>query len=363
MLDVVLRRGSIAQAALPALLDLSQPSVARLAGSFVSDGLLRTSSRAASGRGNPSVSLSLVPEHAYGLGVGITGDALTMALVDFSGAVRETRREALVDRTRAAVAARLAAMRTDVIAASGIDEERLIGTGIALSGFFVGSPPRFNPPAVLVDWVDVDLIETLSPVLGHNLLCDNDATCAAIAEALLGVGRATPTFAYCHLTNGFGGGIIVDGRPMRGALGNAGDFGAVWWMLGGGRPDGYPALNRLHALVAEHGTLFPTVEDLLIAITPETPGLDVWLAEARNAFAPLAFLLGHIVAPEAVVIGGRLPTWLAQTLANSIELPSSPIRHDRPFPLPAVVAAEVSGEGAAIGAALMPLREVFFRCS
>lgn len=361
MLDLILRRKTAVQAALPRELDLSQPSVARLVGGFVADGAMRTVTRAATGRGNPSVSLELVPDYAYGIGVGIAGDALSMALVDFAGTVRMTRRVALADMNRTAIVAQLASMLADILSVSNIDPSRLIGAGVGFSGFFVGAPPRFNPPSALADWVDIDLLETLSPVLGSNLFCDNDATCAAIAECLLGVGRTTQTFAYCHLSNGFGGGLIVDGQPMRGALGNAGDFGAVWWLMSKIQPGGgYPSLDRLHTLVAAGGATFSTVEDMLTAITPSTPGVDEWLIEAREPFATLAFLLGHIVAPEKIIIGGRIPYWLATALAQSLKLPTSPTRHNQPFPLPVVVASELQGDAAAIGAALMPFRSLFF---
>lgn len=362
MLDLLLRRGSMTQAALPGLLDLSQPSVARLVGGFAAEGIVSIGSRPAQGRGNPSVTLTLVPDHAYGIGVGITGDAVSMTLIDIAGTVRATRSGAMPDPSRAAVVRQLAEMRRDLLAEAAIDSSRIVGTGVGFSGFLVGDPPRFNPPAMLADWVDVDLVETLSPALGRDLLCDNDATCGAIAEGLLGIGRTTATFAYCHLTNGFGGGLIVDGLPVRGACGNAGDFGAVWWLLGRGRPSGgYPGLDRLRTLVADHGTSFASVQDLLSGITPSTPGIDAWLDEAHDPFATLAFLLGHIVAPQKVVIGGRLPAWLARALAASLSVPASPVRHDRPFPLPAVVARQVEGDATAIGAALMPLRALFFR--
>lgn len=362
LLDLLLRRGPAAQSGLPRLLDLSQPSVARLVGTFAADGLIAVTPRAATGRGNPSTMLALVPDHAFGIGVGITGDALSMALVDFTGVVRAQRCIAMLDRSRSVVIAALAEMRFDLIEAAGIDPDRIVGAGVGFSGFLVGEPPRFNPPGSLPDWVDVDLVRTLRPALGPSLLCDNDATCAAIAEGLLGVGRTTATFAYCHLTNGFGGGLVVDGRPMRGARGNAGDFGGVWWLLGRDRPHGsYPGLDRLHALVSRKGEPFATVEDMLNAIDPSTPGVDAWLAEAQEPFATLAFLLGHIVAPSKVVIGGRLPAWLARSLAEALDLPASPVRHDRPFPLPTVVASEVTGDAPAIGAALLPLQALFFR--
>jgi predicted NBD/HSP70 family sugar kinase len=66
-----------------------------------------------------------------------------------------------------------------------------------------------------------------------------------------------------------------------------------------------------------------------------------------------------MVAPEKVVIGGRLPSWLAQHLAESVVLPSTPPRNGMPFPLPQVVARQVEGDSVAIGAAIMPLQALF----
>jgi predicted NBD/HSP70 family sugar kinase len=95
-------------------------------------------------------------------------------------------------------------------------------------------------------------------------------------------------------------------------------------------------------------------------LNPDTPGVEDWISEAQPPFAMLAFLLGHMVAPEKVVIGGRLPGWLAQRLAERIVLPASPPRNAMPFPLPKVVAREVEADASAIGAAAMPLHQFFF---
>jgi len=355
MLDLLLKRGPQSQAALSRLLDLSQPSVARLVSGFQSEDMLRASARAATGRGNPSVMLALNPDYAFGLGIAIVGDALSIALVDFAGSVRDVVTVAMPDMGRAAVLDRLARLKAELIDRARIDASRIVGAGVGFSGFFVGSPPRFNPADRLSDWLGVDVAETLAPAIGLPVICDNDGTTAAIAESLLGVGRTCPTFAYCHLTNGFGGGLVIDGRIVRGGAGNAGDFGGVWWLL----DEGYPNLERLRAHIEGRGTRFDTIEEMMRAIDARTPGVDAWIDEAKGPFAKLAFLLGHMIAPEKVVIGGRLPGWLAERLAQSITLPASPPRNGMPFPLPQVVARGVEGNSVAIGAAIMPLQALF----
>jgi len=355
MLDLLLKRGPLSQASLPGLLDLSQPSVARLVSGFQAEGMVQTSARAATGRGNPSVMLALEPDYAFGLGVAAAGDAVSIALVDFAGKVRGVETVAMPDMSRAAVVPRLAALRADLIRKTQVDPSRIVGAGVGFAGFFVGSPPRFNPPGLLADWLEADVAATMAPALETSVICDNSATTAAIAESLLGVGRTCPTFAYLHLTNGFGGGLVSDGRVVRGALGNAGDFGGVWWLL----DEGYPNLERLRVHVHDKGTPFDTIEDMVNAIRLDTPGVEDWVREAAGPFAKLSFLLGHMVAPEKVVIGGRLPGWLAQHLAESVVLPSTPPRNGMPFPLPQIVARQVEGDSVAIGAAIMPLQALF----
>lgn len=356
ILDLLLKRGEVSQAALSQMLDLSQPSVARLVGGFIADGLVLSGDRANLGRGNPSVQLRLNPDFAYGLGIGLVGDAVSVCLLDLAGNPRASAAVAMPSMTRDAVIERLVALRDQVVREAGIDPRRILGAGVGLSGFFVGEPLRFNPPHQLTDWADVDVAAIIRSALELPVVCENDGTAAAIAESLIGIGRTTPTFAYCHLTNGFGGGLIVDGRPMRGVDGNAGDFGGVLWML----DEGYPNLERLRARTAEAGLTFDTVETMVRRLKVDDPGVDAWIEEARRPIAKLAFLLGHIIAPEKIVIGGRLPLAIAERLAAAIEIPRTPTRHARPFPLPTVVAGAVTGDAAAVGAAAMPLQGLFF---
>src|ERR1700753_2344784 len=91
MLDLLLKRGPLSQASVATLLELSQPSVARLVGEFKSEGIVRLGARKATGPGHPSVTLALNPDHAYSLGVTIEPDALSMAVLDLSGTVRALR--------------------------------------------------------------------------------------------------------------------------------------------------------------------------------------------------------------------------------------------------------------------------------
>ena len=356
LLDLLIRREAVSQADVPRLLNLSQSSVARLVGHFARDGLVTLASRKASGPGNPSAMVRLNPDFAFSLGVAIVGDAVSLAVIDLAGGVRGYASTAMPNMAPERVVAELRRMRDALLARTAIDHTRLIGAGVGFSGFFVGDPPRFSPPPLLAAWAGVDIVAILNDALGIPVLCDNDATAATAHECLLGAGRTCQTFAYCHLTNGFGGGLVIDGRAVRSWMGNAGDFGGVWWLI----DNGYPNLDLLMERVNAAGSRFATVEEMVGAITRDTAGVEQWLAEAIMPFGMLVSILGHVVSPEKVVIGGRIPQDVATALAARIVPPRTPMRNNAHFPLPTVVASETVGDTVAFGAGLLPFLEIFF---
>src|SRR5207244_10358156 len=54
---------------------------------------------------------------------------------------------------------------------------------------------------------------------------DNDANAATLAEWAFGAGRGTQHMVMLTLGTGVGGGLILDGRPYRGAVGAAAELG------------------------------------------------------------------------------------------------------------------------------------------
>lgn len=72
---------------------------------------------------------------------------------------------------------------------------------------------------------DFAVAELLSDRLGSNVHVDNDATCATVAEWLLGAGRGTSDMMLVTLGTGIGGGAVANGALLCGANGFAGEFG------------------------------------------------------------------------------------------------------------------------------------------
>jgi predicted NBD/HSP70 family sugar kinase len=62
---------------------------------------------------------------------------------------------------------------------------------------------------------------------GVRLLLGNDATLAGLAEVRTGAARSAPTALHLIVAQGIGGTLVVDGEPVTGAHGAAGEYGHV----------------------------------------------------------------------------------------------------------------------------------------
>jgi fructokinase len=67
-------------------------------------------------------------------------------------------------------------------------------------------------------WTGSNLRARLAGRLGVPVAIDTDVNAAARAEWQLGAGRGVRSLAYVTVGTGIGGGLVVDGRPLEGAL-------------------------------------------------------------------------------------------------------------------------------------------------
>jgi predicted NBD/HSP70 family sugar kinase len=112
--------------------------------------------------------------------------------------------------------------------------KRLRAIALSVAGPISGAKlGQFTPRG----WADVDLSALTAKIparAGVRLLLGNDATLAGLAEARTGAARSAPTALYLMVAEGVGGALVVNGEPLTGAHGAAGEYGHV--------PFGDPAL-------------------------------------------------------------------------------------------------------------------------
>lgn len=160
----------------------------------------------------------------------------------------------------------------------------------------------------LPGWTGLALGPRLAAALSLPVAVDNDVNCFALAEATLGTGRGYRHLLLAVVGTGVGGGLIVDNRLYRGRRGGAGEIGQLPVVAEAGRPcsDGLSGCLEAYAaasvMVARSG--YASIQALAAdyrggAALPAVDEAADWLGYGLAALA-------HVLAPEAILIGGSV---------------------------------------------------------
>ena len=99
---------------------------------------------------------------------------------------------------------------------------RVAGVGIASFGPVIVDPVSPDVGLMLATpkagWTGFNLTRALQTHLKAPVVIDTDVNAAALAEQTVGAGRGLHTVAYVTVGTGIGGGLVVDGRTLKGGL-------------------------------------------------------------------------------------------------------------------------------------------------
>lgn len=353
VLDLIRRSEPIRRSQLHARTPLTQPSVHRIVDGLIAKGLVTIGRLVAQGPGKPSPELLLDRSHAYSVGVSVNTDAITLCLADIACEPVDQVRIAGRSHDRATALDLIATEARRMLDDQGATEQQLVGVCLALPAFFV-APDVMNPPQPLHDWGLIDLRAELSRRFAASCYLENNATTGAIGESLVGVGRWAPNLVYLSFNYGFGGGVIIDGRPYVGAHGNAMEIGRLFT---DDELSSRPALGLLLEHLDRHGVHVATVDELAERFDPTWEGVGSWVDASLPVLNRAIWAASAVVDPDAIVFGGEIPDALARLLIDRVEPHATQhYRYGRRIPVPALVPSEVPDVGAALGAALVPLK-------
>ncbi|MCW0448412.1 hypothetical protein NB706_001246 [Xanthomonas sacchari] len=356
LLDLVRCAGQVERADLPRAIGLSVPGTKGILDPLVAHGLLQLGPSPRRGRGQPSRLVRLVPDYAYSVGVSLTVDGIAVLLIDFAGQIRGMRQFTAFPLTLADVRRQLPAMVEELLQAAAVDRQQLFGVGLSMTGPRIGEGARVNPPLSLAsDWVEVELDRFVADCLQLPVWMDNDAHCAALAEAVYGIGRRTPDLVYLYIGDGFAAGVIADGGVCRGAHGNAGELGRISAITGMARP----TLESLREALVADGHALPDLHAMLQQYDPAWPQIDAWLDAVQSTVTLAVAATIALIDPPVIVFGARLPADLARRLIARIAFESAP-RRGIASPYPTLLVGEVQAHATVLGAAMLPFKETLF---
>ena len=305
------------------------------------------------------------------VGVDIGGTKVLAGVVDAEGRVSSTALRTTPGRRVLTSQVEDAMVEAILESAAG---RPLAGVGIAAAGFVdrTGERVMFAPH---LPWQGEPLRDLLQARLGCPVQLDNDANCAARAEARHGAARGAASALMITMGTGIGGAVLLDGEVLRGANGMAGEFGHMQVVPGGqvcecGKSGCWEQYSSGNALVRNARALMAEQPSVLAEMSggrPErvTGPMVTSAAEegdlvARQAFASVGDWLGvgtaNLVAaldPEVVVIGGGVSAAgdkLLDPARAALRRTLVGAAHRR---IPDLVAATLGPRAGMIGAALL----------
>jgi predicted NBD/HSP70 family sugar kinase len=361
VIDALRTRGAISRADIARQTGLSRSTVSSLVGDLQAAGLVvervaESAAPASPQGGRPPVLVALDQSAGAVVGLDFGHDSLRVAIADLSYAIlAETYAELEVDTAAQDALDTAARLVGELIEEAGVERDRVLAAGMGLPGPIERESGVVHSP-ILPSWVGLNPANEMEERLELPVHLDNDANVGALGESTFGVGRGTHVMAYLRLSAGIGAGLVISGRPFRGARGIAGEIGHVLVDPQGpicrcgnrGCLETFvagPALCEL--LRRSHGPL--TVHDLLRLAEEGDAGCQRVLADAGRVVGRAVADLCNYLNPDLVVVGGDL------SVAGDVLL--EPMREAvRRFAIPAavedveIVAGTLGGRAELLGA-------------
>lgn len=332
VLNLIRREGSISRADIVRDTGLSAPTITRVVDSLITEEKLVHETgmglpkEAKAGRRPIMVEIRSRDNVVIGIDVGTThirGMLCDLNMRPLCKHQVETRVEHGFEK----IMDHIIAISRDLQSEANTRKKTVHGIGLAVAGLVNRTTGKveFSPD---FGWQDANVYQELKPALDCPVIIDNVTRVMALGELWHGIGLDYANFACVNVGYGIGSGIILNGEPMYGHHGLAGEFGHLTLeknsairckcgnkgcleALASGRAIAFTAQQELAA--GKESILNETCGDQLNDVTAEMVAHAAMDGDelAKRIFEKAAEYLGigiagliNLMAPEAVVIGG-----------------------------------------------------------
>lgn len=292
---------------------LSLPSVSRIVGFLIRDGVIREVGKGTSTAGRKPALLELNPRYRYVFGVDCSR-RVTVVLSDLHLNILDEREiEASPSLGPLKIGRMILETIEEVRQAWSLSPEQIAGVGIATPGFCFKhhGEAGWSP---FSGWESTDVGELFSSLLPYRLVIDNIARSSTFAEMIFGWGRDFPSFFYFLCSWGVGGGYVYRGELIRGAHGSCGEVGHTT-VDPNGKPcycgnkgclEQYTSTAFILSEIARVTGKSFTFQEVVEKYNQKDPIVISILKEAGFILGKGIANIINILNPPAIVLGGEL---------------------------------------------------------
>lgn len=307
-------------------LHISVPTMTKLVGELVEEGVVVDNGKVETAGGRRPNIFGLANTAIYFTGVDIGRDYICMLVTDLKNNLIYTHTITPFTLTDDETClANICNIINDFLDNCGVERSKILGMGLCIAG-------RVNPATghsyMFFTSSNKSLKETIEEATGINVLVENDTRARCFAEYYSGDSVGEKNMLYLHLGKGVAIGIIAEGRLYYGKSGFAGEFGHTPFfnneiICSCGKKgcletevSGIAIENKMAAQIAsgvntilrEKWSAGETIHiDDIIAAAKNDDNLSIELiAEAGEKIGKSIAFLINIFNPELVIIGGNM---------------------------------------------------------
>jgi len=238
-----------------------------------------------------------------------------------------------------------------------VDLDAVEGVGVGVSG-----PVGASAIARSSSWAGaatrhaVELVNSaFSERFAAPVVIDNNDRYAALAEVVWGSARDVDHLLYVRSSHGVGGGLVIDGRPVTGSHGMAGEIGHITvpgararcWCGKHGCLETVISSGALIDAARRHDPSISTIGD--IAERAAEPEVAVIVTRAAHVLAAALATITVVMDPRQVVVAGSIADLgepFFHALTDEFEQLLMPARDILPIPRPSALGDEAGALGA-----------------
>lgn len=369
--ETIRLNGPISRADIARATNLTAQTVSNIVNRLLKRNLIMEGKRMQKKRGAPSVTLAINPQGAYSIGLDFNRDHLTGILVDLAGNLIDKKYFEVDDPTPEASIELMASTVKDLFNDEKYGDSYMSGIGVGFPG-----PMQVNRdntvsnvvnPKSFTHWKNVPVLELLGKHVEVPIFLENNASAAALGERWYGVGRNIDSFLYSFFGVGLGGGIILNGQLYEGAHDNAGELGYTPLQAGisplsnSNQPHigEHFDLTRLYNWLGKNGVEASHPSHLNTLYSKKNKYFMEWVELAKEILAPAFLSVEHLLDPDVIVLGGRLPEAILEDFRSGIQQRLDNMRIAEKSTGPDFLTATAGEDAAALGAATLPMFDLY----
>ncbi|WP_211192496.1 ROK family transcriptional regulator [Actinoplanes sp. TBRC 11911] len=316
ILTALVTAGPQSRVSLARKLGLSSAAVTKAARPLIDAGYLAelgATERTGPGAGRPASPLTVHPDREFFVGVKLTGDELIGVVCDLTAQIRAVAHRTLASQAVDDVLTEIAAITGDLLDGAPDYRSRTRRLGLAVSGDVDRETGhvRYSP---FLHWHDVALAKLAAAATGLQVTVENDVKALTTAEHWFGEGAGADSFALVTVGSGIGCGLVVNGRPVSGSHGVAGEIGHLSVDATGpachcGSRGCVEAIAGTEPIVAAAraaaGRTDLSISDAVELARSGDPAVVTVFARAGEAIGLAIAAVANLVGPARIVVSGE----------------------------------------------------------